>query len=658
MDVLLHVGLSNAVVATVLALVAGVAGVLWRRRPALAHGLWLLVLLKLLTPPLVRVPIPVAVDAEATATVPVGPRAQEPLGGIASAPPDAEPEDCRADDARSAAGDPDQETEGERVANSASRADERVSEWPPVAAARALPEWRPTLLWAWLAGTAGWFLLAGVRLLRFSRLLRHAAPAPPEVQDEADRIAARLGMKWCPEVCLLPGRLAPMVWAGVGAPRLFLPADLLRQIDSESSSTLMAHELAHLRRGDHRVRLVEFFALGLFWWHPVVWLARRAIREAEEQCCDAWVVSALPGAGKTYATAILKTLDFLSAAPAAPPLACGIGQVSDLKRRLTMIMRGATPRTLCWREGFAVLVLACVLPLLPTLARAEPEESDDSQKAKSGRTEEKRIIRINIEENAALEKAKAELKRLEVELQKKAAEVREAGQRLKEAAEKLNREQGEQARQAAQEMAREIRDKVREGIRVHIEGMEGQRGRFLGRIEVSDADGKELKKGRTVLEGPVEIEVTADGKTIVRQLKSGHRASGSVTIPSPAAPAAPAAPTPEPAPAGRTSPRPGRVDVNTRVDVEMKRAAETAARAAAQARMRAEGKGEGKGEAKSDNRRIDDLERKLDAVLRQLESLKKEKVDAQRKEKNESRQKDKDKKSSKPKKTDEEEDND
>src|SRR5260370_26607813 len=56
MDMLLRVGLGNAVLATGLALVAWAAGRL-ARRPALAHALWLLVLLKLITPPLLTVPI-------------------------------------------------------------------------------------------------------------------------------------------------------------------------------------------------------------------------------------------------------------------------------------------------------------------------------------------------------------------------------------------------------------------------------------------------------------------------------------------------------------------------------------------------------------------------------------------------------------------------
>ena len=61
MDTLLRVGLSNAAVAVVLAVLAVAAGCLCRR-PAVAHGLWLLVLLKLVTPPLVHVPLPWPAD--------------------------------------------------------------------------------------------------------------------------------------------------------------------------------------------------------------------------------------------------------------------------------------------------------------------------------------------------------------------------------------------------------------------------------------------------------------------------------------------------------------------------------------------------------------------------------------------------------------------
>ena len=94
MDTLLHVGLSNAVLATALALPAAAASRL--RRPALAHGLWLLVLLKLLTPPLWRVPVPwpaaVAEPAGAAPAPPVipGERTAD-VPGASPSPEAAEP---------------------------------------------------------------------------------------------------------------------------------------------------------------------------------------------------------------------------------------------------------------------------------------------------------------------------------------------------------------------------------------------------------------------------------------------------------------------------------------------------------------------------------------------------------------------------------------
>src|SRR5262249_53249406 len=152
-------------------------------------------------------------------------------------------------------------------------------------------------------------------------------------------------------------------------------------LTAAQQDTLLVHELAHLCRRDHWVRLLEVVVLGLYWWHPVVWYARRELREAEEQCCDAWVVWALPGARRCYATAVVETLDFLSDVPSPEPLlASGIGQVSDLKRRLTMIMRGSPQRALSWGGWLAVFGAGVfLLPLLPTLAKAQAPPADEEK---------------------------------------------------------------------------------------------------------------------------------------------------------------------------------------------------------------------------------------------------------------------------------------
>jgi outer membrane biosynthesis protein TonB len=232
------------------------------------------------------------------------------------------------------------------------------------------------VLAVWLAGCLGWWALAAYRIGRFRQLFLHATPAAPVLREQVQHLARRLGLAQAPDVWLVPAPISPLLWGLGRSPCLLLPAALWQRLPPGQQETLLAHELAHLRRRDHWVRLLELVALGLYWWHPVAWWARHALREAEEQCCDAWVVWALPAAAPAYAAALVETVAFLSRARAALPLAAsGIGHVHTLKRRLTMILRGTPPRALSGAGFLAVLGLgALLLPLLPT--RAAPAGGD------------------------------------------------------------------------------------------------------------------------------------------------------------------------------------------------------------------------------------------------------------------------------------------
>ena len=87
MQTFLHVCLDNAAAAAVLAVFAFAAGMVCRR-PAVRHGLWLLVLLKLLTPPLLRVPVPWPAPAEPAAAPAVVPEPAPPAAPARPAGPD------------------------------------------------------------------------------------------------------------------------------------------------------------------------------------------------------------------------------------------------------------------------------------------------------------------------------------------------------------------------------------------------------------------------------------------------------------------------------------------------------------------------------------------------------------------------------------------
>lgn len=424
MESLVQIGLSNAVVALVLAALAAVVGATVRK-PALTHTLWLLVLLKLVTPPLVVVPV----GWSAPAKVP------EVVAVVRELPADEGiPEPADAPVFLLVQGDEP------LPADVIVPAPEPITEPTPASG----PSWWELVAYLWLTGACLWFGLALCRVLAFQRLLRFARPAPAWLREQVAALCEKLGLKQAPPIYLVPGRVPPMIWTTLFGPRLLLPAGLWEGLSLARRETLLVHELAHVRRRDHWVRGLELLVLGLYWWHPIIWIACRQMREAEEQCCDAWVVSTLQGSGRTYAEAILETLDFLAEAPTPTPLlASGVGPVADLKRRLTMIMRGTTPRAMTWRGLVAVLLVAgLLLPALPVWAQQGDKDSAAALKElreklaelekKLGRPAE--APRVDAD---ALKKAEAELAEAQAALKKKAAEMEDLAKKVADATAKV-----------------------------------------------------------------------------------------------------------------------------------------------------------------------------------------------------------------------------
>ncbi len=128
-------------------------------------------------------------------------------------------------------------------------------------------------------------------------------------------LAAELGVGVPPRVTVVDCLVSPMLWGvGQGAQMIF-PARLVKRLSSSELDSLLLHELAHYWRGDHYVRVLELACHILYWWNPLVWLARRQIEAVEEQCCDAWVLQRQRGTRHCYAEALLTTIDFLCERP-------------------------------------------------------------------------------------------------------------------------------------------------------------------------------------------------------------------------------------------------------------------------------------------------------------------------------------------------------
>jgi beta-lactamase regulating signal transducer with metallopeptidase domain len=389
----------NSAIATLLAVVAMVVG-RYCRRPSLVYGLWLLVFLKLLTPPLVRIPVAV-LSQERTARSPAAPILESPRQSDAPIDGLSDRLDPKYSNALSWDAGASRTTESasnnpasasfspstRQAATSADRASpldktvqpvnslshgtvsEDVTAKPPSGA--SFP-WAALILGSWAAGTLTLFATTLIRLVRFCRHVRRPWPSDDKLQRQADMLAKRFGLSRSPQIKLVNASLPPMLWVMQRSPVIFLPRALVDRLSPEQLLTVLAHELAHYRRHDHWVRWLEVLVVGVYWWHPVAWIARRQLKRSEEECCDAWVLWVLPDAAAVYARTILDTVDFLTADHhPSPVLASGLGPVHVLERRFKMILHTRPAH----RGGFlakcALMLLALVV--LPFSARAQRE---------------------------------------------------------------------------------------------------------------------------------------------------------------------------------------------------------------------------------------------------------------------------------------------
>ena len=350
-------------VASALAVVAGLACRLRGRRvalgPAARHALWLVVLIKLMAPPLVHwpwsVPIPrAAVPPDMARVEPrddAPERASEDFEAIASR--DVEPAPISA-----APGLGFEFSPARLAALSAS--------------ARELGPWVAA---AWLVGSIALGVGQVRRIVRFRRLLRRAEPAPGWLVDEADRVGRRLGVR-VPAIRVLSGLTTPLLWC-LGRPVLLVPDDLLESLDRGRWPAILAHELAHLRRLDPWVRRLELLAELVWWWNPLYWLTRRRLDFEAELACDAWVLWALPEDRLSYAESLIAIGSARSPAAAPSPSLGVAGSARSFERRLTMILSDKDARRVPASGFLGAAILA--LLALPSWTLAEPAPADNGR---------------------------------------------------------------------------------------------------------------------------------------------------------------------------------------------------------------------------------------------------------------------------------------
>jgi TonB family protein len=252
---------------------------------------------------------------------------------------------------------------------------ERVAMAPIVVSASnqaAAPDLLAWTVAAWLAGVLmlslrlilGWRYIVQLRRSARRQALSHLSPM-------LDRL--RLGMAiGKPVVLAASDRVRSPVVVGWLKPLILFPTALVNRLDADQIEMILAHELAHIRRHDHLVNLVQTVIETLLFYHPVVALVSRRIRIERENACDDLAVHST---GKRLAyVEMLAALERLR--QPGPRLALGV-QDGQILGRIRRLVERSRPRrqmgiTLPALLGLMLTAGGIGIQMMPTV---EPESS-------------------------------------------------------------------------------------------------------------------------------------------------------------------------------------------------------------------------------------------------------------------------------------------
>jgi GWxTD domain-containing protein len=209
------------------------------------------------------------------------------------------------------------------------------------------PLWAAGVVLFYLRGAAGWIA---------ARRLRRAGVCGVAAfwQERIGELGSR--MRVTKPVALLESALAeaPVV-IGHLRPVVLLPIGLLAGLPAAQVEAILLHELAHVRRRDYLVNLMQAAVEGILFYHPAVWWISGVMRGERENCCDDLAVAAT-GSAREYASALV-AIEGMRAAGAglAMPMAATGG---SLMKRVARLL-GRRSR----RDGVVMPAVAAVLTL-------------------------------------------------------------------------------------------------------------------------------------------------------------------------------------------------------------------------------------------------------------------------------------------------------
>lgn len=231
----------------------------------------------------------------------------------------------------------------------------------PGAASTTVPNpWRRVavgMMSVWATGTLlllvrlAWSCVAVVRLRRSCRLI-DTGPVHALLQEAA----ARLGMRRVPRLLLSNRVISPAAF-GLGRPAVLLPARLIGAVDDDRLRDVLVHEVAHLRRFDPWIVLLQQTVAAVYWPIPWVHAVNRELRRAGEELCDDAVLARRDAL--SYGETLLHVAELLAGARTMAAVPGVVGGPGELEWRIARLI-GRRPDAAATTGRTAARVAMCL----------------------------------------------------------------------------------------------------------------------------------------------------------------------------------------------------------------------------------------------------------------------------------------------------------
>lgn len=256
----------------------------------------------------------------------------------------------------------------------------KITAAPPIARSPLFLEWPQMLSLIWLVG----IVLIGLRLMvsrsRLAMLIRRAA----QVDDagwnaQVREIAVLLGIRR--SVALLRSQETEVpLTSGTWCPKIIFSPDYL-EWSWLRREAVVRHELAHIRRLDTLAQAICHLAITVYWFHPLVWLTARAMREEREQACDDYVLAA-GTKPSDYARELLAIASGLRQPDFITALA--LARRSPLEGRVMALLNPALRRGSISQSNALIVALLTLCIALPLAAIQTTEPQPKSATPQTG----------------------------------------------------------------------------------------------------------------------------------------------------------------------------------------------------------------------------------------------------------------------------------